>query len=158
MSNTARVLASTVLFCVVRLAAAQPTVARHPGREIGFKIVSAELTRFVRPIRIGIGKQAISYEEALVLKLEVSREEYDSLPPDIEPFFYVGSVELRTFHIDRRDDSNRLVLTFHAPHWTELREGASMVLTTEHAAPAIEPERFQKAPRFSHRLIVDRRK
>jgi hypothetical protein len=139
-------------------AGGQPADRPRPSREVPFEMVSAEIHRFENPVRIGAGSRAIRYDEALVFKIAVDRGRYDSLPPDIEPFFYIGAVELHTFHIDRKASARQLILTFHATDWERLREGAPMVLTIDHGAPARDPARFREAPRFSRRLIVDRRR
>src|SRR5688572_18327153 len=136
----------------------QPAPRPRPPREVPFELISAEIHRFQNPVRIGVGNRAIRYNEALVFKLAVDRSRYDSLPPDIEPFFYVGDVELHTFHIDRKASPRQIMLTFNATDWERLREGAPMVLTIDHGAPARDPARFREAPRFSRRLIVDRRR
>jgi hypothetical protein len=132
---------------------------QRPGpREVTFKIVSAEVTRFEKPVRIGVGKRAIEYLEALVLKVQVSRDEFDSLPPDIAPFLYIGRRDYRIFHIDRQDQSRELVLTFHVRNWQQLEEGGLMILTTEHGGPVREPEKFRRREglRYSKSLITRR--
>lgn len=131
----------------------------RPGpREVSFKILSAEETRFDKSVRIGAGKRVVEYQEALVLKLQVSREEFDSLPPSIAPFLYIGANEYRIFHIDRKDESRELILTFHVRDWRRLQDGGLMVLTTDHGGPRREPERFRarEGIRYSKRLITRR--
>jgi len=132
---------------------------QRPGpREVNFKIVSAEVTRFEKPVRIGVGKRAIEYGEALVLKLQVNRDEFDSLPPNIEPFLYIGRRDYRIFKIDRQDQSRDLVLTFHVRDWQQLEEGGLMLLTTEHGGPVRDPEKFRRreGTRYSKNLITRR--
>ena len=136
---------------------AQPPTEGRPSREVAFELRSAEITRFEPAVRIGSGKRLLTYEEALVFTLEVKRDEYDGLPPSVEPFLYVGNVELRTFKIVREDESRTLLVLFHARDWERLEEGAPMVLTADHGAVAGEPERFDEARRFSRRLVVDTR-
>ena len=133
------------------------TQQQKPGpREVNFRIVSGEVTRFDKPVRIGVGKRAIEYQEALVLKLQVNREEFDSLPPNIEPFLYIGTKEYRIFHIDMKDESRELILTFHVRDWQRLQENSPMVLTTEHGGPVRDPEKFRRreGTRFSKTLIT----
>ena len=77
--------------------------------EVRVQLLSAEITRFQRPLREGVNKRGVEYREALVLRVAVEREAFDSLPPNIEPFLYVGRNEYRVFHIDR-DDQQRLDL------------------------------------------------
>lgn len=131
---------------------------RPRKREVNFSIVSAEVTRFDKPVRIAVGKRAIEYQEALVLKLQVNRDEFDSLPPDIEPFLYIGTSEYGIFHIDRKDESRELGLTFHVRDWQRLQENSLMVLTTEHDGPIRNPEKFRRreGTRFSRNLITRR--
>ena len=150
-SRFGQVLLATLLFTVVTNA------QQRPGpREVSFKVVSAAVTRFDKPVRIGVGKRMIEYQEALALKLEVNREEFDSLPPDIEPFLYIGTSEYRVYHIDRNDDRSNLILTFHVRDWQRLQDGALMVLTTEHGGPVRNPEKFRRegGVRFSKALIT----
>src|SRR5687768_1772822 len=103
-------------------------------REVPFELISTELNRVRTPPR-SPARDVPSYREALVFKLRVDGERYDGLPPDIEPFFYVGGLEMRTFAIDRPERGKELILTFHAPQWDQLPDSAPMVLTTEHGAP-----------------------
>ena len=146
-----QVLLATLLLTVVTNAQ-----QRSSPREVNFKVVSATVTRFDKPVRIGVGKRMIEYQDALVLKLEVNREEFDSLPPDIEPYLYIGTGEYRVYHIDRKDDRSNLILTFHVRDWQRLQEGALMVLTTEHGGPVRNPEKFRRegGVRFSKALIT----
>ena len=151
-----QVLLGTLLFTTVAFAHIEQ---ERPGpREVNFRVVSAEVTRFDKPFRIGVGKRAIEYQEALVLKLQVNRDEFDSLPPSIAPFLYIGAREYRIFHIDRKDESRELGLTFHVRDWQRLPENALMVLTTEHGGPVREPEKFRRreGTRFNRNLITRR--
>ena len=146
-----QVLLATLLLTVVTNAQ-----QRSGPREVSFKFVSAAVTRFDKPVRIGVGKRMIEYQEALVLKLEVNREEFDSLPPNIEPYLYIGTSEYRVYHIDRKDGRSELILTFHVRDWQRLQDGALMVLTTEHGGPVRNPEKFRRegGVRFSKALIT----
>lgn len=129
----------------------------RPPREVPFELISTELNRFRTPPRAGAARDVPGHREALVFKLRVDRDRYDGLPPDIEPFFYVDGLEMRTFAIDRPERGEELILTFHAPQWGQLPDSAPMVLTTEHGAPIRDPKRFEGAPKFDRRMIVDRR-
>jgi len=140
--------------------AAQEPAKQPRATEVLFKVVSVEATRFDPPIRLGPAKRAIEYREALVLKIQVDREQFDSLPPSIEPFLYIGADEYHIFHIDRQDERKELILTFHLRQWEKLQDGAPMVLTIDHGAPVREPRRFETAAetvRFSKQAIVDKR-
>lgn len=151
-----QVLLGTLLFTTATFAHTQQ---QKPGpREVNFRIVSGEVTRFDKPVRIGAGKRVVEYQEALVLRIQVDREEFDSLPPNIEPFLYIGTREYRIFHIDRKEDSRELLLTFHVRDWQRLQENSLMVLTTEHGGPVRDPEKFRRreGPRFSKTLITRR--
>ncbi len=92
------------------------------------------------------------------MKLQVNRDEFDSLPPNIEPFLYIGRRDYRIFKIDRQDQSRDLVLTFHVRDWQQLEEGGLMLLTTEHGGPVRDPEKFRRreGTRYSKNLITRR--
>lgn len=149
---------------LIAVGATMENAAQEPPKkprvtEIPFKIVSLEATRFEKPIRLGPAKRASEYGEALVLKIQVDREEFDALPPDIEPFLYVGATELHMFQIDRQDERKELILTFHLREWEKIADGTPMVLTIDHGAPIREPRRFATAStvRLSKQAIVDKR-
>ena len=127
--------------------------------EVSVKVLSAEIRRFETPVRVGPPARAFEYREALVLKLAVNRDAFDSLPPDIEPYLYIGRNEYRIFHIDRSAQGKDLVLTFHVQKWEALEDGAPVVLTIDHGGPIRDPARFlrQQAPRFYKKMVVDKR-
>lgn len=131
---------------------------RYDSAQVDIKIVSAQQTRFEKPIKIGPPKRPIEYREAVVLTLEVDREAFDSLPPSMEPFLYIGRNEYRIFAIDRQDNRKTLLLTFHIRNWAQLRDNSLMVLTIEHDAPIRNPERFerQQVPRLNKAVISAR--
>jgi hypothetical protein len=139
--------------------ATQPPTPRPVSPEVDVTFVSAEIIRFPAPIHLGAGPTAITYQEALVLKLRVDRRAFDALPPSMDPYLYIGGREVRIFHIDRDESRNDLTLTFHIRDWTQLTEGAPFVLTIDHGAPVRDPDRFARVvgPRFSRQLIVDKR-
>jgi len=151
------VLMLAVVLCAVQ-SGAQVSSQKPVSPEVDIKPLSAELTRFERPIRIGPPKRAIEYQRALVFKVQVDRQQFDSLPPDIEPFLYIGGEESRIFHVDRRDDRKELILTFHIRNWEKLEDGAPIVLTIDHGAPIRDPEKFRRrgGPRFSKSMIVEK--
>jgi hypothetical protein len=124
--------------------------------QVDIKVLSAVVTKFEKPIRIGPPKRAIEYREALVLQVEVDRDRFDSLPPDMEPFLYIGRNEYHIFAVDRQDSRKTLLLTFHIRNWTQLRDNSPMVLTIDHDAPLRNPERFerQQGPRFKKAIIA----
>lgn len=139
--------------------AAQPAAPKPTTAEVDVTFSSAEIIRFPAPIRLGAGATMIVYQEALVLKLRVDRRTFDALPPSMDPYLYIGSREFRIFQIDRDDNRDDLTLTFHIRDWTQLAEGAPLVLTIDHGAPLRDPNRFARVagPRFSRQLIVDKR-
>jgi hypothetical protein len=152
----------SVLLLAVVLCAGQSGGQVSPQKlvspEVALKPLSAEVTRFEHPIRIGPPNRAIEYQRALVFKVQVDRQQFDSLPPDIEPFLYIGPEEYRIFNIDRRDDRKELILTFHIRNWEKLVDGAPIVLTTDHGAPIRNQEKYRRlgGPRFSKSTIVEK--
>jgi len=115
-----------------------------------FKIAGATVDKFERPLQTRTGR----YTQALVLQLEVDRRAWESLPPAIETFLYIGSHELRPFATELGKD--RVILTFHDPDWQSLKGGESMVLTTEHGDPLRNPQRYADAPRYDPGIIETR--
>ena len=159
MLNSAAIaltLTTLVACSASALAGTQPPPRQRPPKEVAFRLVSAEIHRFKPAVRAP-GTRDAGYDQALVFTLQVSREQYDALPPNIEPFFYVGSQEMRTFRIDRPEGSRELTIVFHARDWDRLQNGAPMVLTIDHGAPLREPRRFDSAPRFARTAVIDRR-
>lgn len=154
-----RVTASSVVLLYSGLLFAQKAPVAPPPTTADIQIVSAELQRFSKPIRIGVGPRAIEYQEALVLRLRADRKQLDYFPPDMQPFLYIGREEYRIFHEDRNDERPNLVLTVHVRNWDRLQEGAPLILTILHGDPARNPEKFIRpnTPRFSRRIIVDKR-
>ncbi len=132
----------------------------RPSTEVPLEVLTAEIVRFPKTIRIGVGDRAIAYEEALVLGVEVSRAALDSLPPNMEPFLYIGRREYHIFEMKPGRRPGRVRLTFHILNWTALEDGAPVVLTIDHGAPARTPGRFlrQDVPRFGTKLIRDTRR
>ena len=155
--GAALTLSSLIACAALASAGGQPPPSQRPPREVPFRLVSAEIMRFKPAIRAGQGARGGGYDQALVFTLGVSRERYDALRPNIAAFFYVGSYEMRPFRIERPEGSRELTLVFHARDWDRLRDGAPMVLTTEHGAPARDPRRFDAAPKFTRAAVVDRR-
>ncbi len=128
--------------------------------EVNVKIVSAEVHRFDKPVRIGPGKRAFEYQEALVIKVQVDQQEFDGLPPSREPFLYIGNSEYHIFHIDRGKSDKGLILTFHIRNWEKVKDGELLVLTINHGDPVRNAEKYRrrKSPRFNKKIIVDKRK
>lgn len=131
----------------------------EPVTEVAFKPLSAEVTRFEQPIRIGPPNRAITYDEALVFQVQVKRAEFDGLSPGIEPYLYIGANEYHIFHIDREDESPELRLTFHIRNWESLENGAPMVLTIDQGGPIRDPKRYSGRgfQPFDREMILDKR-
>ena len=129
---------------------AQIDTAKSMRREVDIKILSWTKTIFDKPIRIGTPEKLIEYREAVVLKIQVSRDQFDALPPDIAPFLYIGPEEYGIFHIERYDDRKDLTLIFHIRNWAGLRQRWPIVLTIDHGAPVRDRNKFDKPgiPRF----------
>jgi hypothetical protein len=153
------VLAGLVFLVLAGVSAAQDIASRSRITEVVVQLVSAEITRFETPVRIGPEGRTIEYREALVLKVTVDRNAFDSLPPDIEPYLYIGRNEYRVFHIDRASQGKDLILTFHIQKWDALEDGAPVVLTIDHGAPIRHPEEFarREGPSFHKKMIIDKR-
>ncbi len=147
---------ATVLVMGASIASAQPPT-KGPTLEVPFQIESMEIHRFDPPIRIGSGERGLTYGEALVITLLVTVEDYDGLPPSVEPFLYVGDVELRTFRILRDEEGRTLRVVFHARDWDRLENRSPMVLTADHVAGPKAFERLLRIERFEAEAVVDKR-
>lgn len=139
-----RTLIATVLSLTISTAA---VAQQQKPRELPVKIVSATVEKFDPPMPSRNGR----YEEALVLRLEAARSEWESLPPAIETFLYIGTHELRP--IATQLDKDRVILTFHDPDWEALQGGERMVLTTEHGDPVFNPGKYADAPKYDPKII-----
>lgn len=130
-------------------AAALGAAAQTPGTldELKFTLVSANVQKFDPPVPSRRGR----YDVALVLRLDASVADSDSLPPSVAPFLYIGTHELLPIASDYVKD--RVVFTFHDPAWQELKGGEPMVLTTLHGDPINHPERYKGYPRFDPAII-----
>ena len=140
-------IAAACLLTLTGYAQAQPRpqALRTRVTEVPFRFVSAETTRFRKPLRFGDGARGTQLEQAFLVKVEVPAAQYDALPPDIEPFLYIGTQELRTFAIDRAKGGRTLVVTYYsreAPDMAVLRANAPMVITIEHGRPQREPRYY----------------
>lgn len=138
-----RTIIATALSLLLSVAA----VAQTAPRELAFKIAGAAVEGFARPQQGPKGR----YEKALVLRLEAVRAEWESLPPAVETYLYIGAHELRPIATEL--SSTTVVITFHDPEWEELKGGEVMVLTTEHGDPIANPKKYDGYPRFDPRII-----
>ena len=136
----------SLLFASAAFAADAPT----QPRELAFNILSAKVEKIDPPQRTRRGK----YDEALVLRLEVDRVQWNLLPPAIETYLYIGKHELRPFA--NVLDGPRVVITFHDPDWKDLQGGEPMVLTTEHGDPINNPDKYANYPRFDPKIITEK--
>lgn len=133
----------TLMITLLSLLLGMPAMAA----ELPFRIASASVEKFERPLQTRKGR----YQQALVLRLEADRRAWESLPPSIETFLYIGRHELRPMATELGKD--RVVLTFHDPDWESLKGGEPMVLTTEHGAPVQNPESYANYPRYDPKSI-----
>lgn len=147
MTTKILMIAAACLLTLIGYAQAQPRpqAVRVRATEVPFRFVSAETTRFRNPMRFGDGAKGTQLEQAFLIKVEVPAARYDALPPDIEPFLYIGAQELRTFAIERAKDGKVIVVTYYsraAPDVAVLRANAPMVITIEHGRPLREPKYY----------------
>lgn len=144
-----RTLIATVLSFILGTAA---MAAEHgaPPRELPVQVVKAVIQKFERPMQNRKGR----YSQALVLRVEAPRRLWESLPPSIETFLYIGTHELRPMETEL--EPGRVILTFHDPDWQELKGGEPMVLTTEHGDPIHQPEKYAGHPRFDPKVIGEK--
>lgn len=126
---------------------AQTTGQPKRQEEVRFQMVSATVKQFerTRPSIRG------AYREALVVRIEAPRAEYDALPPSAAAYLYIGTHELRPIKIERKKDT--VIVTYHDPQWRELRGGEPMVLTVRHSDPIRNPEKYREHPTFDPRMI-----
>lgn len=152
-------LVLVALFTCIPMSYGQQVEKETVLPHIPFKTVSAEIIRFKEPIRLGVGKRVIEYQEALVLRIDISQKDYEALPPSIEPYLYIGTKEYRIFHVGRAKVKGMLTLTFHIRDWQDIPDRAPMALTILHGAPIRNPDLFIKfkSPSFSKAIIKDKR-
>jgi hypothetical protein len=139
-----RTLIATVLSLMLGTAA---MAADPQNLELTVKILNVKVEKFDRTLQTRKGR----YAQALVLRLEVERRAWESLPPSVETFLYIGSHELRPFATELEAD--RVILTFHDPDWQELKGGEPMVLTTQHGDPVRNPQSYAGYPRYDPKTI-----
>lgn len=128
--------------------AADPPPAQP--RELAFKVLDAKVEKIDPPQRTRRGK----YDQALVLRLEVDRAEWNKLPRASETLLYIGTHELPPFA--NVLDGPRVVITYHDPNWQDLKGGEPMVLTTRHGDPLVNPDRYKDYPRFDPAIITEK--
>ena len=144
--QTLRIFIISLLIAALALTA---SAAETPGSrtDAPVRIVSATVQKFDPPIRTRRG----AYKEALVLQLVVSEDEFDSLPPAMEAYLYIGTHELRPFATEGGKEG--VVITFHDPDWQKLQGGEPMVLTAKQGDPIVNPKNYEGAPRFDPKII-----
>ena len=145
-----RTLIATVLSLILGTAAMAADAQPAPPRELPVRIASAAVQKFERPMQNRKGR----YQQALVLRIQADRRTWESLPPSIETFLYIGTHELRPMSTDLGRET--VTLTFHDPDWQELKGGEPMVLTTEHGDPIHQPEKYAGHPRFDPKVIGEK--
>jgi hypothetical protein len=122
---------------------AQTTETRPKRREeVPFRLVSASVEQFQRERPSIRGP----YREALVVRIEASRADYEALPPSVAAYLYIATHELRPLKFQWTAET--VTVTFHDPQWRELRGGEPMVLTINHSDPLRNPEKYREYPKF----------
>jgi hypothetical protein len=152
ISGSLVVMAGLLLIWCGRLGA-QPRQA--PPTTADVQIVSAEVQRFAKPVRLD--SRSPEYDQALVLTLRADERQVDAFPPSLQPVVLIGRDEYRIFREDRVE-RQQIVLTVHVPQWNRLEEGAPVILTVAQG-PDRNVDRLVRpgTPRFSRKLIVDKR-
>ncbi len=148
----------TAIFIILSITGSN-SQQNSPLRSLKIDSVSTEIVKFDTAITRGPGKRAITYQEALVLSLIVDKEEYDNLPPSIEPFLYIGQYEYRIFNVNPSKTRDNLVLTFHILDWDKLKDNSTIILTIDHGGPIRDVKKFldENPPRFLRRMVIDKR-
>jgi len=134
---------------------AQPAPAAAPPTVADVQIVSAELQRFAKPIRLDA--KTPQYDQALVLTLRADQRQVDAFSPSLQPVVLIGRDEYRIFKEDRTE-RQQLILTVHVQQWDRLQEGAPVILTVLQGSER-NLDRLVRptTPRYSRKLVVDKR-
>jgi uncharacterized repeat protein (TIGR01451 family) len=134
-------------------------VQAAPEGSLDIKVVSAELRHFDPPMVFGIGDDAVQYSEALVLIVDVPRQQWLALPPAVASFLYIGKQEYGIINMYRSDQPDQLRLTFHVRDWQQLEKDAPIVLTPLQGVPTVEPDKLvdDTTPHFHQEDVVDKR-
>ncbi len=119
------------------------------AKEVPFTVVSTRNVRFPQPLQLNgprtpMGEKGL--EAAFMVQVEVAVAQYDSLPPSIEPFLYIGRRELRTYAVERLPGGKTLFVTYYLPGTADATTfdfGAPMVITIEHDRPIREAARYR---------------
>ena len=153
ISGSLVVMAGLLFIWCGRLGA-QPRQA-PPPTTADVQIVSAEVQRFAKPVRLD--SRSPQYDQALVLTLRADERQVDAFPPSLQPVVLIGRDEYRIFREDRVE-RQQILLTVHVPQWNQLEEGAPVILTVAQG-PDRNVDRLVRpgTPRFSRKLIVDKR-
>ena len=149
MKRMKTILAALAVLQLACASASAQREQRRPSPEVPFTLVSANVEQMPRVLTA----RNREYREALVVRISVDRRRFDSLPPSIEAFLYLGTHELRPFDVVRDDKRPDLILIFHDPDWQEIRQPVPMVLTTLHGDPQRNPEKYRNYPQFDPKLI-----
>ena len=137
---------------LTQLACAATAQKPAPGSvtEVPFRIVSAAVETFEHALPRR-GREP--YRQALVVRVAVEKRLADALSPSVQPYLYLGTLELHLFV--NEDQGDVYLWTYHLPEWRELREPVPMVITTQRGDPIRDPERYRNYPRFDPRIIRD---
>lgn len=126
---------------------------------VQFKVISAEVVRFEKPVRLGAGKRLVEYQEALLFAIEVRQKDYEELPPSIEPLLYIGTREYHIYGVHQSRTKGMLTLVFHIRDWQDISDKSPMILTIQHGVPISSPDLRSrlKLPLFDRAVIRDKR-
>lgn len=158
--NVVALVCVTMLLLATGQSCAQDPDRRSGPTEVKVEMLSAEIVKFDTTIVIGLGKRAIAYDEALVLKMTASRAQLDSLPPSIAPLLYLGQQEYHIFRVSKGRSNDERILTFHVLNWEALDDSVRVVLTIDHGRPIREARKYRQRrdlPLLMKSSIIDRR-
>lgn len=105
--------------------------------------VKMRIVEFDKPRRLGYGEGAREFTKALEVRLEVGH--YDER--NIEPFLYIGKMEIRGHQIIRHRDE--ITKIFLVPDFEKIPDGAAIILTNDHGRP-IRDEKMRAAAKFRY--------
>lgn len=120
---------------------------KRVANEVPFTVVSTRNVRFPKPLQPNgprMGEKGL--ESAFLVRVEVAAAQYDSLPPSMEPFLYIGHRELRTYAVERPRGGKTLFVTYYLPGTVDATTfdiGAPMVITIEHERPIRDAARYR---------------
>ncbi len=105
--------------------------------------VKMRIVEFEKPKRLGYGRGAREITKALEVRLDVGL--YNE--QDIEPFLYIGKMEIRGHDIIRHKDY--MTKIFLVPDFEKLRDGDAIILTIDHGRP-IRDEKMRETAKYRY--------